>query len=231
MARERNGVENMPFAQKDLHEEVAKLRKINFDEGDAKAMFSYFQTMVDDNSDFFYTYRVDEEGRLKDVLWVDARCRMAYEEFGDVVCFDSTYLTNEYKLPFCNFVGVNHNGQTILFGCALVRRETVETFEWVYSNWLRCMNNKTPVAILTDQDPAMRKALKTTMKGTTHRWCIWHILQKFSTKLGKHPNYPELKVDLESAVYDSLDIEEFERRWAEVIKKHECETDEWLEGL
>ncbi|XP_021759174.1 protein FAR1-RELATED SEQUENCE 5-like [Chenopodium quinoa] len=193
-------------------------------------MFTYFQSMVEDNPNFFYTYRVDEEGRLKDVIWVDARCRMAYEEFGDVVCFDSTYLTNEYKLPFCNFVGVNHHGQTILFGCALVNRETAETFECVFSNWLRCMENKTPVAILADQDPSMRKALKTTMKGTTHRWCIWHILQKISTKLGKHPKYPELKEELESVVYDSLDCEEFERRWQEVIKKHKCEMDEWLEG-
>src|SRR6187397_2308381 len=101
-------------------------------------MFTYFQTMVEGNSNFFYTYRVDEEGRLKNVLWVNARCRMAYEEFGDVVCFDSTYLTNEYKLPFYNFVGVNHHCQTILFGCALVNRETAETLEWVYNDWLRC---------------------------------------------------------------------------------------------
>ncbi|XP_021769853.1 protein FAR-RED IMPAIRED RESPONSE 1-like [Chenopodium quinoa] len=165
MARERNGLENMPFAQKDLHEEVAKQKKKIFEESDAKAMFTYFQSMVEDNPNFFNTYRVVEEGRLKDVLWVDVRCRMAYEEFGDVVCFESTYLTNEYKLPFCNFVGVNHHGQTILFGCALVSRDTAETFEWVFSNWLRCMENKTPVAILTDQDPSMRKALKTTMKG------------------------------------------------------------------
>ncbi|XP_021769520.1 protein FAR1-RELATED SEQUENCE 5-like [Chenopodium quinoa] len=69
------------------------------------------------------------------------------------------------------------------------------------------------------------------MKGATHRWCIWHILQKFSTRLGKHSNYPELKEDLDSVVYDSLDCEEFERRWPEVIKKHKVETDYWLEGL
>ncbi|XP_021769663.1 protein FAR1-RELATED SEQUENCE 8-like [Chenopodium quinoa] len=150
MARDRNRLENMPFAQKDLHEEVAKQKKKIFDEGDAKAMFAYFQTMVEDNSNFFYTYRVDKEGRLKDVLWVDVRSRAVYEEFGDVVCFDFTYLTNEYKLLFCNFVEVNHHGQTILFRCALVSRETAETFEWVYSNWLRCMENKTPLAILTD---------------------------------------------------------------------------------
>lgn len=38
------------------------------------------------------------------------RSRAAWEDFGDVVCFDATYLTNEYELPFANFVGVNQNG-------------------------------------------------------------------------------------------------------------------------
>ncbi|XP_021765499.1 protein FAR1-RELATED SEQUENCE 4-like [Chenopodium quinoa] len=227
MARHRNWLEGMQFEQKDLHDEVSKERKRVFEEGDAKAMFSYFKRMVDDNLNFFHTYRVDEEGRLKDVLWVDARSRVAYEEFGDVVVFDSTYLTNEYKLPFCNFVGVNHHGQTILFGCALVTRENAETFEWVFSNWLRCMGDKEPIGILTDQDPAMRKALKVVMKGTTHRWCIWHIINKFGKKLGKHVKYQELKEALKHAIYDSLDCEEYEERlyeeramWVPAFVKH-----------
>lgn len=38
------------------------------------------------------------------------RSRAAWEDFGDVVCFDATYLTNEYELPFANFVGVNQHG-------------------------------------------------------------------------------------------------------------------------
>ncbi|XP_021749343.1 protein FAR-RED IMPAIRED RESPONSE 1-like [Chenopodium quinoa] len=231
MARQRNGLEDMPFEQKDLHDEVAKQRKVVFEQGDAKVMFDYFKKMSEDNDKFFHTYRIDDEGRLKDVLWVDARSRAAYEEFGDVVVFDSTYLTNEYKLPFCNFVGVNHHGQTVLLGCALVSRETTETFEWVFSSWLRCMGDKAPIGILTDQDPAMRKALKAVMKGTTHRWCIWHILNKFAQKLGKRIYYPELKDGLHQAVYNSLDCEEFEQRWPEVIKKYEADDDEWLAGL
>ncbi|XP_022853627.1 protein FAR1-RELATED SEQUENCE 5-like [Olea europaea var. sylvestris] len=40
----------------------------------------------------------------------DNRCRQAYKEFGDVVTFDTTYLTNKYDMPFAPFVGVNHHG-------------------------------------------------------------------------------------------------------------------------
>ncbi|KAL2937375.1 Protein FAR-RED ELONGATED HYPOCOTYL 3 [Bienertia sinuspersici] len=45
----------------------------------------------------------------RDILWVDAHSYVAYEEFNDVVCFDTTYLTNQYELPFANFVGVNRH--------------------------------------------------------------------------------------------------------------------------
>ncbi|XP_021768933.1 protein FAR-RED IMPAIRED RESPONSE 1-like [Chenopodium quinoa] len=232
MAMQRNGLEDMSFEQKDLHDEVAKQKKLVFEQGDAKVMFDYFKRMVEDNDKFFHTYRVDEEGKLKDVLRVDARSRAAYEEFGDVVVFDSTYLTNEYKLPFCNFVGVNHHGETILLGCALVSWETTKTFEWVFSSWLRCMGDKAPIGILTDQDQAMRKALKAVMKGTTHRWCIWHILNKFGQKIGKRVFYPELKMGLHQAVYDGLDytlLHEFVERYEEALsvrEKTEKKTDD-----
>ncbi|XP_021733056.1 protein FAR1-RELATED SEQUENCE 5-like [Chenopodium quinoa] len=66
----------------------------------------------------------------------------------------------------------------------------------------------------------MRKALKSTMKGTIHRWCIWHITQKFSKKLGKLPNYAKIHDDLKNAIYDSLDCEEFETNWPEVLLKY-----------
>ncbi|XP_056697352.1 protein FAR-RED IMPAIRED RESPONSE 1-like [Spinacia oleracea] len=230
MAVQRNGRGRMPFLRKDLNEVVAKVRKARTSGGDARATFDYFKKMKADNSDFFHVYRQDAKGMLQDVLWVDARSRAAYEEFGDVVCFDSTYLTNKYKMPFANFVGVNHHGQSILLGCALVSHENSDTFEWIFGNWLECMAGKAPIGILTDQDPAMRRALRTTMSNTCHRWCIWHILQKFSRKLGTHVEYPDLKVDLERAIYDSLTCDEFELNWATAMERYQVD-DDWLEGL
>ncbi|XP_021836695.2 protein FAR-RED IMPAIRED RESPONSE 1-like [Spinacia oleracea] len=160
VAVQRNGRGRMPFLRKDLNDVVAKERKARTSGGDAKAMFDYFKKMKADNFDFFHMYRQGANGMLQDVLWVDARSRAAYEEFGDVVCFDSTYLTDKYKMPFANFVGVNHHGQSILLGCALVSYENSNTFEWIFGNWLECMGGKAPIGILTDQDPAMRRALR-----------------------------------------------------------------------
>ncbi|XP_021759309.1 protein FAR1-RELATED SEQUENCE 8-like [Chenopodium quinoa] len=157
ISTEMDDVDNFPTV-KDLQHEVykEKERRLKMEGGDAAAMMAYFDRMQADNQIFFHAHRLDGEGRLKDVLWVDSRSRAAYEEFGDVVCFDATYLTNKNELPFANFVGVNHHGQSLLLGCALVSHEKFDTFLWIFTQWLACMG-KPPGAILTDQAAAMRK--------------------------------------------------------------------------
>ncbi|KAL2893893.1 Protein FAR-RED IMPAIRED RESPONSE 1 [Bienertia sinuspersici] len=123
IARERDGLQNMLIMEKDMRHVMEERRRLKMEGGDANALLKYFE---------------------------HARSRAAYEEFGDVVCFDSTYLTNKYHLPFANFVGVNHHGQTVLFGCALVSVEDADTFEWVFRQWLKCMGGRAPDGILKD---------------------------------------------------------------------------------
>ncbi|XP_021729764.1 protein FAR1-RELATED SEQUENCE 8-like [Chenopodium quinoa] len=187
--------------------------------------------MSADNQNFFHLCRFGKDGALQDVVWVDARSRVAYEEFGDVVCFDSTYLTNKFYLPFVLFIGVNHHGQSILFGCALISRETAETYEWVLRTWLHCMGGKAPISILTDQDPAIRKAVNLIMPESCHRWCIWHILQKFGRYVGKHEDYEAVKDEFENIIYGSLDADEFVDRWVDAVDYYKLGDNSWLEGV
>lgn len=56
---------------------------------------------------------LDEAGQLKNLFWADARSRVAYKEFNDIITFDTTYLTNKYDMSFVPFVRVNHHGQSI----------------------------------------------------------------------------------------------------------------------
>ncbi|XP_052291908.1 protein FAR1-RELATED SEQUENCE 9-like [Citrus sinensis] len=89
-----------------------------------------------------------------------ALLKAAYKYFGDVITFDTTYLTNKYDMPFAPFVGVNHHGQSILLGCGLILREDTETFTWLFEAWLSCMSDSPPFGIITDQDRAMQKFVK-----------------------------------------------------------------------
>ncbi|KAL2939689.1 Protein FAR1-RELATED SEQUENCE 6 [Bienertia sinuspersici] len=228
LATERNGVENFPVSKRQLRNIVDKDQRLKMMDGDANAMSAYFHRMSMDNQKNFHLHRLDDEERLKDVMWVDAWTRAAFAEFRDVVCFDSTYLTNKYLLPFANFVGVNHHGQFVLLGCALISHEDAEKFEWLFTNWISCMGGKAPDGILTDQDVAMKKAIAKVMPQTRHRWCLWHILNKLPLKLGGYDKYDEIKKSLQCAIYDNYTPQEFEETWNGAIDEYFLGENAWL---
>ncbi|KAL2926734.1 Protein FAR-RED IMPAIRED RESPONSE 1 [Bienertia sinuspersici] len=231
LANQMNGFENLPFLLKDMYNVVGKERSKEFDETDCRAMFEYFAKIEEANEDFFFSWRVDEANKLMDVVWVDARSRVAYMDFCDVVCFDATYITNHYELPFANFVGVNHHGQTILLGCALVRNEDTETYKWVMRESLECMGGVQPGGIITDQSVPMAKAIEQVLPDSRHRLCVWHILSKVPRKLLAVKKVGEVHKKMKDVVYDSLSIEEFECRWIELIRSFNLEGNEWLNSL
>ncbi|XP_029145717.1 protein FAR1-RELATED SEQUENCE 5-like [Arachis hypogaea] len=100
------------------------------------------------------------------------KSRAAFDYFGDVVSFDTTYNTNRYNLVLGSFVGVNHHGQSTLLGCALIKNEDIQSFKWLFECWLCCMGGKAPKGILTDQCASIQRAIELCMPITIHRWCI-----------------------------------------------------------
>ena len=46
--------------------------------------------------------------------------------------------------------------------------ESFDSFVWLFKRWLKAMPAGPPEAIVTDQDPAMRKAIKHVMPATRH---------------------------------------------------------------
>jgi hypothetical protein len=230
LVHEAGGHEQMTFNQSEARTYIRKTR-LQLEAGDAEALQQYFTDMTLKNSDFFYVLDLDEDHRLRNVFWADARSRAAYESFSDVITFDSTYLTNKYDMPFAPFVGVNHHGQSILLGCALLSSETTDTYTWLFRTWLRCMGGSSPGGIVTDQCESMRKAISTVFPGTRHRLCLWHIMQKIPTKLGANSNYKMIKKSLKTLVYESVREVEFEMGWQEMVLKFGLERNEWLCSL
>ncbi|KAF5452626.1 hypothetical protein F2P56_027602 [Juglans regia] len=173
---------------------------------------------------------IDKARHLR--LGADPRSRAAYQYFGDVVTFDTIYLTNRYGMPFAPFVGVNHHGQSILLGAGLISSEDTETFTWLFQTWLQCMDGIAPKAIITDQDRAMKNAIAIVFPETRHRLCLWHILKKVPEKLGSYAAYRSgLKTQLMKCVYDTQTIEDFEKCWAEFINTYDLNDNAWLNSL
>ncbi|GJR64514.1 FAR1-related sequence 5-like protein [Tanacetum coccineum] len=162
------------------------------------------------------------------IFWVDGRSRDAYLKFGDVVIFDVTYFTNKFKFPFALIVGVNHHGQSIIFGGALLENEKEETFKWLFKQFLGCMFNKCPSAIITDQDKAICNAVKHVFPNTRHRYCAWHIkkhvlehLQPFSV------HYSDFQEAFKQWVRSDT-FKDFESQWVVLHDKYNLETSNWM---
>ncbi|XP_042971217.1 protein FAR1-RELATED SEQUENCE 5-like [Carya illinoinensis] len=226
------GFENLPFLEKDCRNYIDKARHLRLGAGGAGALRDYFLRMQYKNSGFFALMDMNDDGRLKNVFWADPRSRAAYQYFGDVVTFDTTYLTNRYGMPFAPFVGVNHHGQSILLGAGLISSEDTETFVWLFQTWLQCMDGIAPKAIITDQDRAMKNAIAIVFPESRHRFCLWHILKKVLEKLGCYGSYKTgMKTALMKCVYDTQSREEFEKCWDELITTYNLHENVWLQSL
>jgi hypothetical protein len=228
---EAGGYENLTFGEKECRNFIAKERYLQLGTGGAGALRDYFIRMQSINDGFYFAMDFDDDGRLKNVFWADARSRAAYEDFGDVVTFDTTYLTNKYEMPFAPFVGVNHHGQSILFGAALISKENTETFVWLFETWLKCMNGRSPNAIITDQDRAMKNAINVVFPNAQHRLCLWHILKKLPDKFGSHLEYHAIKSALRKCVYESETCDEFDVNWQSLLGCYNLKDNAWLCGL
>ncbi|XP_022854679.1 protein FAR1-RELATED SEQUENCE 5-like [Olea europaea var. sylvestris] len=228
---EAGGGENMTYVKKDCRNYIEQVRQLRIGEGDAAAIQSYFSKIQAQCSEFYFSMDLDEELRLKNVFWADNRSRQAYKEFGDVVTFDTTYLTNKYDTPFVPFVGVNHHGQSILLGCGLVSNEDTDTFVWLFKTWLQCMHDQAPHGIITNQDRTMQNAIQIVFPNSKHRWCLWHILKKWSEKFGYHVDKSSIFSVMHVLVYDSQTVEEFEEGWRAMIDTYDLHNNVWLSGL
>ncbi|XP_022889254.1 protein FAR1-RELATED SEQUENCE 5-like [Olea europaea var. sylvestris] len=181
-----------------------------------------------------YNFVVVEAGDYESITFIEKdyhRCRQAYKEFSDVVTFDTTYLTNKYDKPFFPFVGINHHGQSTLFGCSLIANEDTNIFVWLLRTWLQCMHGQAPNEIITDQDRAMQNAIKFVFPHTKHRWCLWHILKKLPEKFGYHDDKASIFFTIHGLVCDSHTVDEFEKGWRAMIDMYKLYDNDWLAGL
>ena len=118
---------------------------------------------------FYFVMELDYDQTVRSFFWADGRAR-TYLQFGDVVVFYTTYRTNNLRLPFAPFTGVNHHRQSTIFGCAFLADKAEETFVWLFEQWLKCMSGIKPLIIITDQDKAMCGAIHKVFPQIHHRF-------------------------------------------------------------
>ncbi|XP_062155293.1 protein FAR-RED IMPAIRED RESPONSE 1-like [Alnus glutinosa] len=189
LAVEAGGYENLTFGERECRNYIANSRRLRLGTGGAAALRDYFNRMRKVNDDFYFDIDVDDECRLRNVFWADAR------------------------------------------RAALISSEDTESFVWLFEAWLKCMKGRAPRAIITDQDRAMKNAIKKVFPNARHRFCLWHILKKLPEKFGSHSQYYAIKSAIRNCVYNSHTCDEFDACWQSMLGCYNLEENAWLRGL
>ncbi|KAL7605571.1 hypothetical protein Lser_V15G18762 [Lactuca serriola] len=194
-------------------------------------LIKHFQDKILVDSDWYFVVDLSDDEYPRNIFWADGRLRDAYTKFRDVVVFDVTYMTNKFKMPFAPFTGVNHHRQSILFGGASLENEKEETFEWLLEHFFKCMFNKYPKAIITDQDKAMGNAIKKVFLKTRHRFCSWHIMKHETEHLRSYVSHYIDFQETHKQWVNCDTIEQFEATWEVMRSKYELESNSWISDM
>ncbi|XP_055960536.1 protein FAR1-RELATED SEQUENCE 5-like [Mercurialis annua] len=232
MAEEGGGAENIGFTKKDCYNYIDVEKNKLIEVGDSQSLVNHFRRKANEEGEMFYwDVQLDEKGRMTHFYWRDGRSKVDYDNFGDVVVFDTTYRTNRYDLVCAPFVGVNHHWKNVMFGCAFLLDEKTETFEWLFNTFLESMGNRAPVTIFTDQDKAMEKAIEKVLPTTRHRLCLWHISKNAASHLGTL-NSNQIFHNLFNKCLQGCESEtEFEETWAKMIMEYTDGKNKWLNKM
>ncbi|XP_020175361.1 protein FAR1-RELATED SEQUENCE 5 isoform X1 [Aegilops tauschii subsp. strangulata] len=213
----------LPYTKKYVTNVRASIRKEN-DGNDMMQLLDYFRNKQAEDPRYYYKFKVHPQkpSKVLFIFWADGYSRKMYDLYGDSLCFDTTYKTNKYNLPFAPFVGVSGHGQNFLFACAIIQDETINTFIWLFQTFLECMGGKQPRTVITDQDTSMKEAVPEVFNLSKHRNCLFHVKKKAEEKCCRtFVTKGDLHADFIDIVHNSLTVAEFERLWQEMVQKYD----------
>ncbi|KAG2390608.1 hypothetical protein LR48_Vigan338s000200 [Vigna angularis] len=200
--------------------------------GGGHHVLDYLKRMQAENHSFFYAVQDDDDLSCGNIFWADATSRTNYSYFGDAVIFDTTYKTNRCRVPFASFTGLNHHGQPVLFGCALILNESELAFIWLFRTWLHAMSGSHPVSITTDFDPSIHVTVAQVLPSTRHRFSKWSIFRETRGKLAHlYQSHPAFETEFKKCVHESETTDEFESYWHSLLERFCVMDNEWLQSM
>lgn len=200
--------------------------------GGVQHVLDYLRRMQAENTSFFYAIQGDNDYTGGSIFWADATSRMNYTYFGDAVIFDTTYRKNRFKVPFASFTGLNHHGEPVLFGCALIFNESESSFAWLFRTWLRAMSDRCPVSLTTDPDSIIQMAVTQILPQTRLCFNKWSIFRETQEKLAHvYQSHPTFETEFKKCINETETIEEFESSWVMLLERYIVMDNEWLQSM
>ncbi|XP_021980126.1 protein FAR-RED IMPAIRED RESPONSE 1-like [Helianthus annuus] len=152
--------------------------------------------------------------------------------FEDVGAISHGVFICRYSMVFVPFTGIDNHHCSVTFGATLLASETADTYIWLLRVFLKPVSSQ-PKVVVTDQDPAMKKAISVVFVDTRHWLCMWHVMHKLSLKVGvRLCNSTNFKERICGVVWtDILTPEKLESEWEAVITEFNLADNDWLSDI
>ncbi|KAL3818720.1 hypothetical protein ACJIZ3_004625 [Penstemon smallii] len=223
------GSENVGFTTQDAYDCLHRARKkTRYENEDTFELIQHFIKKSNNEPFFYWNVEVDDDKRLMNFFFRDNRCLVDYENFGDVISFDTTYRTNKYELVCAPFVGINNHKENVMFGLAFLSNETESSFEWLFRTFLESMGGRQPETIFTDQCMAMMNAVETVFPSAQHRLCQWHISANAPKYFGSLNENSSFKYLWNKCMKYCQSEEEFEATWKRMMDNYNVGEQTWF---
>ncbi|XP_074305724.1 protein FAR1-RELATED SEQUENCE 2-like [Silene latifolia] len=98
-----------------------------------------------------------------------------------------------------------------------------------FKDFLTAMGQKEPRFMITDQCPGIKKAFPSVFKTARHRYCMWHITQKITDKVGSTLcRDTDFLARFNAVVWDPIWSRRSSKRSGEGHFDFELEDNDWL---
>ncbi|XP_057418834.1 protein FAR1-RELATED SEQUENCE 5-like [Lotus japonicus] len=131
---------------------------------------------------------------------------------------------NKYRRPLVIFSCVNHHNQTTVVGDAVIGNEKEETYVWLLEQLLEAMDKKSPTAVITDGDKAMRNAIRRVFPNASHRLCAWHLMCNATDNI----KIPDFLPKFKTCMFSDFQIGDFKRKWESSVEEFNLHEHPWI---
>ncbi|CAH9136604.1 unnamed protein product [Cuscuta epithymum] len=135
-------------------------------------------------------------------------------------------------MVFVPFTGADNHQKCVTFAAGLISKEDVDPYVWLLSRFINAMGSE-PTCVITDQDPAMRIAIEKVIPNVKHRYCMWHIMNKLTSKVGPVPSKDvDFLTRINGVVWSHyLEPAEFEAKWNSIMADFDLLNHKWFVDL
>lgn len=140
-------------------------------------------------------YRSNETNNVDAIFFIHNRAIDDLRRLPECLVVDATYKTNKHKMVLLNFAvagtiaSKDHPNQltTIPVAGCWMTRETQTNYVWALNQlrsivWSTNVKSELPDVFVTDNDAALRRALKIVFPESTNLLCYLHIMRNFQKR-------------------------------------------------